>query len=42
MERTRALGAEVVLHGNVYDEAYDHAVALGAAADEISTYCQAK
>ena len=28
VERTRALGAEVVLHGNVYDEAYDHAVAL--------------
>ena len=28
VERTKALGAEVVLHGNVYDEAYEHALAL--------------
>ncbi len=26
----RALGAEVVLHGNAYDDAYEHAVALAA------------
>ncbi len=28
VERTKALGAEVVLYGNVYDEAYEHAVKL--------------
>ncbi len=28
VNRTKALGAEVVLHGNVYDEAYDKAVEL--------------
>ncbi len=28
VERTKDLGAEVVLHGNVYDEAYEHAVKL--------------
>lgn len=33
VERTKALGAEVVLAGNVYDEAYEHALKL---ADENS------
>ena len=28
VNRTKALGAEVVLHGNVYDEAYEHAKKL--------------
>ena len=28
VNRTKALGAEVVLHGNVYDEAYEHACKL--------------
>ncbi|WP_199712997.1 threonine ammonia-lyase [Butyrivibrio sp. X503] len=28
VNRTKALGAEVVLHGNVYDEAYEHACEL--------------
>ena len=28
VNRTKALGAEVVLHGNVYDEAYEKAVEL--------------
>ena len=28
VNRTKALGAEVVLHGNVYDEAYEHAKEL--------------
>ncbi|MBQ9691185.1 MAG: threonine ammonia-lyase [Eggerthellaceae bacterium] len=28
VERTKALGAEVVLHGDVYDDAYEHAVSL--------------
>ena len=28
VNRTKALGAEVVLHGNVYDEAYEHAQEL--------------
>lgn len=29
VNRTKAYGAEVVLYGNVYDEAYEHAVKLG-------------
>lgn len=29
VNRTKAYGAEVVLHGSVYDEAYEHAVKLG-------------
>ncbi|MBE5841838.1 MAG: threonine ammonia-lyase [Butyrivibrio sp.] len=28
VNRTKALGAEVVLHGNVFDEAYEHALEL--------------
>ncbi len=28
VERTRALGAEVVLHGDVYDQAFEHALEL--------------
>ena len=28
VNRTKALGAEVVLHGDVYDEACDHALKL--------------
>ncbi len=28
VERTRALGAEVILHGSVYDQAYEHALDL--------------
>ena len=31
VERTRGFGAEVVLHGNGFDEARDHALALAAA-----------
>jgi threonine dehydratase len=31
VERTRGFGAEVVLHGNGFDEAHDHALALAAA-----------
>lgn len=30
VNRTKALGAEVVLHGNVYDEACEHALALAS------------
>ena len=35
VNRTKALGAEVVLHGNVYDEAYEKALELAHKYDFI-------